>query len=341
MVSILSSELMGLLSADQAAPRTKTQIVVNPVNADPAPLPADPRRQANATHVAYQYQLWHTVLAWLRLRPEERLWIEAAEDFDVTAKDTATAVQVSHSARNVTLRDAKVREAIFHCWELRQKDDRATLRFRYLTRGEATVEEGSPFGSAICGLNLWAKAAADDQVAARILSFLRAERVGVPAAFAHFLEYCSPQEAVANLFRPLVFELGSGDASVIQAVVDVELTALAEQVGIMPAAALRARSALFDRVSATASQAKDRWLTRIYLVRVLADATAVVVRPEFEAFMWRTERLEPALKALLNLKASQDTFLETPLPLPVDCLPRATVVASLRERLRPGRIVVV
>jgi len=305
----------------------------------PTPLPGDPKRQADATLLAYHYQLWHTVLAWLQLGPGDRLWIEQAEDFDVTNSSTATAVQISHSPRKVTLRDAKVREAILNCWRLQQQVGQTSFQFRYLTRGEATVEAGAPFGAEICGLKLWSAAAADPEIAKRLLDFLRRERAHFPAPFSSYLERASPADALKSLFTPLGFEFGSGDTGVIQDAVNVQLAAFAEQHGIMPAAAIRSRDALFQRVATTAGQPQDRWLTSAHLHATLAASATVVARPGFEAFMHTAEKLEPSLRALVAMVSGSDTFIEAPLPPPPDCIPRTEVVASLRAKLRPGHIV--
>lgn len=305
----------------------------------PTPLPGDPQRQADATLLAFQYQLWHSVLAWLRLRPGDRLWIEQAEDFDITSSATATTVQVSHSLRKVTLRDAKVREAIFNCWRLQQQVGQQSVQFRYLTRGEAAVEAGEPFGFGIAGMKLWSAAASDHDVATQLLEFLRAERAHFPEAFRQYLENASPADAAKSLFVPLVFELGAGDTSVVQDAVNVQLAAFAEQEGIMPAAAIKARDALFQRVASTAGQPTNRWLTRAHLHATLAASAAVVARPEFEAFMRTATELEPSLRALAAMATGSDTFIESPLPPPRDYIPRTEVVGALRARLKPGRII--
>jgi tetratricopeptide (TPR) repeat protein len=305
----------------------------------PIPLPGDPQRQADTTLLAYHYQLWHTVLAWLQLGSGDRLWIEHAEDFDITNSGAATAVQVSHSPRKVTLRDGKVRETIFNCWRLQQQVGEVSFQFRYLTRGEATVEAGEPFGAEICGLKLWSAAASDPEVARRLLDFLRRERAHFSAPFSSYLEHASLADAVKSLFTPLVFELGAGDTSIIQDAVNVQLAAFAQQHGIMPAAAIRARNALFERVATTAGQPQDRWLTTAHLHATLAASATVVARPGFEAFMRTAEELEPSLRALAAMASGSDTFIETPLPPPSDSIPRTEVVAALRAKLGPGHIV--
>lgn len=56
---------------------------------NPQPLSGDPRRRANATIAAFDYQLWQTLLAWSRLQEGMLLYVEGAEDFDVTEGNLA------------------------------------------------------------------------------------------------------------------------------------------------------------------------------------------------------------------------------------------------------------
>ena len=75
-------------------------------------LVGDPERRANDTVHGFIYQFWHTVHAWLDLSADEMLFVEGAEDFDVVAKESATATQVKATSANITLRSSDVVEAI-------------------------------------------------------------------------------------------------------------------------------------------------------------------------------------------------------------------------------------
>ena len=57
-------------------------------------LASDVRRQAVDSLRGYDYQIWHTLYAWLSLAEDEFLFVEAAEDFDIVSSDSAVAVQV-------------------------------------------------------------------------------------------------------------------------------------------------------------------------------------------------------------------------------------------------------
>ena len=104
-------------------------------------------RQAVPAIRGYLYQIWHSLHAWLELQGDERLYLEGAEDFDVTLPDAATTVQVKDMTANVTLRSSDVREAIENCWTARKNNPERNIRFRFLSTPGIGVEQGQPFGS--------------------------------------------------------------------------------------------------------------------------------------------------------------------------------------------------
>ena len=91
----------------------------------------------------------------LRERLQEEIDKASAEDFDVVGAGKATAVQVKHTAANITLRSPAVVEAITHYWDLRRRNPDRRVLFRLLTRSGVGVEKGNPFGPDVAGLNLW------------------------------------------------------------------------------------------------------------------------------------------------------------------------------------------
>jgi hypothetical protein len=63
----------------------------------PAPLPGDPRRQAVYSIQGTVYQAWRSIDAWLQLtNPDEVIYLEGAEDFDIVKSNNAIAVQVKN-----------------------------------------------------------------------------------------------------------------------------------------------------------------------------------------------------------------------------------------------------
>ena len=70
------------------------------------PLNHDKNREATSSIRGYVYQAYQSVLAWMQLKDEEVLFLEAAEDFDVQEGNSATVTQVKDTAGSgsITLR---------------------------------------------------------------------------------------------------------------------------------------------------------------------------------------------------------------------------------------------
>lgn len=133
-------------------------------------LHGDPRRQAVATIEAYDYQIWRTLEQWLKLGPDEVLYLEGAEDFDVCGPGQSQASQVKHSPTDISLASKDVQDAIHNYWKLVQDNPNVPgLKLRFLTRGDVRRERPSRFGGRK-GLDVWASAAAGNDEDALLLA---------------------------------------------------------------------------------------------------------------------------------------------------------------------------
>jgi hypothetical protein len=143
------------------------------VNPEPLlPLPADPKRQADALFRGCEYQVWQTVSAWLRLGPDEMLFVEGAEDFDVLAPDAAVTTQIKNKVQPVSLRSKDVQDATSHYWKLRTSHFGKRIYLRFLTRGTIVQEQGAPFGDGVAGLGLWMRPKITDEQSKALADFL-------------------------------------------------------------------------------------------------------------------------------------------------------------------------
>src|ERR1700688_3965340 len=120
----------------------------------------DERREATGPLRGYGYQILHSVLAWLRLRPGETLYLEAAEDFDRIGDDRADLTQVKDTSGsgNITLRSSGVLDALGQYWDHRTRNPDRRITFRYLTTSRVGVEKDDPIGQGVGGLALWQRA---------------------------------------------------------------------------------------------------------------------------------------------------------------------------------------
>lgn len=123
---------------------------------------SNPRRQATDTIRGYEYQIWQSVFRWVTLKPNEILFLEKAEDFDVTSDGEAETTQVKDTMRsgNVTLNSPSVLDAISNFWRHQKQNPNYFIRFRLLTTSARGLEQSNPF-SGVKGLDYWDRCKGD------------------------------------------------------------------------------------------------------------------------------------------------------------------------------------
>src|SRR5690349_10699888 len=121
----------------------------------PAPLSGDPSRQAVYSLQGTVYQAWWSIDAWLRLtNPDEVIFLEGAEDFDIIKSDTAITVQVKKHTASVSLGTAKAHEVLEHFWTLNCKDPTRLIHYHYLTTSSVATEQDASFDG-LKGIEAW------------------------------------------------------------------------------------------------------------------------------------------------------------------------------------------
>jgi hypothetical protein len=250
------------------------------------PLVIDNARVAADSMRGSWSQIWRSVLVWLDLDDDERLFLEGAEDFDRVGPKGAETVQVKDTKGNFTLRSHDVLEAIGHAWEHRQHNSDIAVRFRFLSTGGFGVEQGSPFGEGIGGLQLWLKARASIDNAARerdarnIANFLVAEGK-LPKSLQDFISGASDKTLWTELIAPVDWDLrADSTAEIIQEVKD-RLVILGSQLGVSPDLAEFVAEHLYAHTYETATLQCNRSLNRAALLRLFHDKTRRSVPAKF------------------------------------------------------------
>lgn len=112
----------------------------------PEVLRGDPRRRASAAVRGFMYQFWRTVQAWIELEPEDVLFVEGAEDFDVISAGEATAVQIKDNRASgaLTLGNAVAINALNHFWKLKADNRGLRVRFKFITTADPGWEKKGP-----------------------------------------------------------------------------------------------------------------------------------------------------------------------------------------------------
>jgi hypothetical protein len=242
------------------------------------PLVNDPTREAVASMRGYWAQVWRSVLAWMDLSDDERLYLEGAEDIDRVSDLTAETIQIKDVAGNITLRSGDVIEAIGNAWAHQQRNERYTIKFRFLTTAGIGVEQGGHFGPGIAGLRLWRDSRLSENAPERerhvrtIADFMLAEGK-VSTAVQAFLREASNAQIWQQLIVPIEWDTDAeGAPEVIREIKD-RLVILGQKPGVTPDKADDIAEYLYTAAYATATRQKDRYLTRADLLRLFHDRT--------------------------------------------------------------------
>ena len=237
-------------------------------------LQANPKRQAHAQLRGYLYQIWHSVDAWLDLAENETLYLEGAEDFDKISDDTATATQVKHTQHKITLRSQEVIDAINHYWELQDNHHDMSVKFRFLTRSQIGVEQGSPFGKNRRGLRLWHHCSGNEEAITKIFEFLQTEGK-ISEKVIGFLRQAEPQQIYDQLIEPITWETGSKSASFVEQSIRQKLVYHGNRYCVSPPDSEKVFDPLITEAFRIATQEKKRKLTEEHFLKTFAENTRV------------------------------------------------------------------
>ena len=166
----------------------------------PAPLPGDPRRQAVHSIQGTVYQAWWSIDAWLRLTtPDEVIYLEGAEDFDIVKSDTAITVQVKKHAASISLGTAKAHEALENFWSLCGKAPERAINFHYLSTSSISREQDAAFDG-LTGIEAWHAAQTNPEFAYQVASYLR-NKLPLTSSLRAFLATSTPDAIQDRLIR--------------------------------------------------------------------------------------------------------------------------------------------
>lgn len=312
------------------------------------PLPGDPKRQAVHAVRGYEYQLWHSVLAWLELADADSLFLEGAEDFDLDKPSGATAVQVKSTARPVSLASKVVSDALESYWRLRSAGQGRTVSFSLITRSSVGFEKGSPFGRKIAGLEVWQRCKHDPSLTVPLREFLRT-LANLPEDLMRFIASSSTEDLRAQLILPVTFETAGPSTAQVERAVEVKLIAHGEKTGRPTSICIPVKNRLLKEVLETIRK-EFRLLDRALFLQIFEEETTVNVQYE------RLERLLDIAerKTVHGLGSGGPAGVGGPLsfvlgsapkfavpPVADSALGRDLLVSEVSERLQEDRTVVV
>src|SRR6266511_3546626 len=182
----------------------------------------------------------------MHLDPIDQLYLEAAEDFDVSRGGETTATQVKdRPERSVTLRTADVTEAINNYWEHVQRNKDRRIRLRFLTTAERGVEAGNPLG--MPGLDYWEAAVAASVPVAPLRAILLTLALSDP--LRTIIETSTDEALRLEVLSPIQWDTGTRSLEGIKTAIEDELVVFGIPLGVPPTESERALNSLLTTVA--------------------------------------------------------------------------------------------
>lgn len=237
----------------------------------------------------YVYQVAVSALAWLDLRPNERLYLEVAEDYSICAQGALEAVQVKDTAQSatITLNSDNVKDALESFVNLVEANPSVRVKLRFLTTSEIGTEKltgDRPSGMA--GLEYW-RAAAQAKDVDPLRTLL--SRKAMPQKLRAFVAERSDARLRKELLQAIHWDCGRPDlASVLDELEQVVAKVGREKFGLASSSAKQATNAVLFAVlkKAVLKDRNRRFLTAADLDTVLDGASRVPLRQmDFDRLM--------------------------------------------------------
>ena len=285
--------------------------------------------------------------AWLDLADNDILYLEGAEDFDTVSGDTATAVQVKDTQRNITLRSQDVNDAINHYWELQDNHPNLNVKFRFLTRSKIGVEQGNPFGKDQPGLRLWSRCSGDEAAITKISEFLQTERK-ISEEVDTFLKQAEPQEIYQKLIEPITWETDSKPASFVEQSISEKLVYHGDRHGISPSNAKKVVNHLLKETLTVATHKENRQLNRVRFLEIFEHNTRVSVPIQDVRAQQPVDltaivnHIKELISGSSDITIQPQSSIQNTIPsLFPDVIPRTDLLANVQAKLQSDSIVVI
>lgn len=303
------------------------------VDGIPVELLGDPRRQAVHSIQGDVYQAWCSIDAWLRLTsPDEVIYLEGAEDFDVVCKDGAVTVQVKHHSDSISLAYGKARDALENFWTLVSKDRSRHVEFQYLTTSSIAMEQDASFDG-LSGIEAWRVARTSLDMAAKMVLYL-SQKLDVNSPLRSFITTSTTEEVQQRLIQRVHWLTGQPDINVVKQSVDDRITVFLRGQRQTVSLAPKVRKHLWSRFWEVIIEkvSANRCLTLAELLRQVEEATTAYIPVPVDQLPDLIASANPGL-GLLNLLLEK-----TPKP-PEPLLSRPTLIHQLENLVKQRRVV--
>lgn len=239
--------------------------------------PEELSRQAVDSLRGYIYQIYQSINAWLRIKDEDILLLEVAEDYAVLAKHSLTSTQVkdTRASGSITLRSNGVIKTITSLRRYQKVNPDKSIHINYLTTSNIGRERQLSFPGNSKGLEYWRIAAREGNDVEPIRDALMS--LDLPEEVIAFVEKASPEDLQNKLLRRIKWICGAEDIGELDQIIDDRLVNLGGKQGLTPSDVERVRYALVDAILQKIVDKKNRALTRADLLRIFEKSVAVSI----------------------------------------------------------------
>ena len=304
----------------------------------------DPSRQAVASLRGYAYQLYASGLAWVKLRRDECLYLEVAEDYAILAQSSINAVQVkdTYASGTVTLNSKDIRQTIDAFVDLVVRNPNRQVTVRFLSTAEIGIERSIDHRvQGIGGLTYWRQAAhSSDVEPLRIIL----ERLDLKAATINFIRSCSGDELREKLLKNIQWDCGKADIKSLAEDLESDLISFGASEQLFGFAEV-------DKISASIishllkltieNREQDRRLTQLDFRRLVDDATKVSInRNDFDRLLKSVAQPGYSDTGQREFCSAEDLLEpESLFPLPSLLVSDRMVVRSAKNKLIQHKVV--
>ncbi len=315
------------------------------------PLVGDSARRASPTVRGFLYQFWVTVAAWLDLPPEELIYVEGAEDFDIVGAVQSTGFQIKDNRASgpVTLAAPGPLAAISNFWTLRTENRGRNTHFKFITTA-ASGRERSGFGGDR-GVDVWnhcRQAPVEDcaKDIERIRGFITAQ-LPPDGELSKFLGRATTGELKAELIDRVEWICDQPALDAIVEIVVARLLKKGESRALTTLDAIKLADSLCMRVARAAASHSPTRLDFAELNEHLDDAVNLQIpREALRGMERRNDYLETLFvdavstgQAIHTIASSQDMFY--PPVQGKDAWPRQALIAEVRGAIDSGFVSIV
>lgn len=299
----------------------------------PAPLPGDPRRQAVYSIQGTVYQAWWSIDAWLRLTsPDEIIYLEGAEDFDILKSGTAITVQVKKHNASISLGSGKAHEALENFWTLSSKTPTRIILFHYLTTSSIATERDANFDG-LTGIDAWHAAQTNPDLAAKVAAFL-AQKLPATSSLRAFLTDATPSTIQKRLISRFQWLTQQPNIEAVKRSVNDRICVLLSNMGRSVSLSSNVQKHLESHFweAAVKPSPTERCLTKAELLRQIEAATTAYLPIPIDLLPGLIGTAHPGLN-LLSLLIQKSPWPPDPL------LRRPALTQRLEEMVKQRRTV--